>query len=291
MTLKLSTITGTPVVLPNVFAVSYTPVWTNIAGATITNNITQLRIGEYLLLNGFTAFSGTATGGSAAQLTFSGIAIATSQSGSVRLEVQTTNLAFGTTISADGSGNLIIYTENTGSASVSYVGSDFGTGASGKVKTVYFKDVLIRISDWIGQAQSAYGAGLATSAKPGLVYRSNETTITVSCAQAGFATTRAVATAYMDNNSVWRMTFNLVGTFTSASVTAITVSITGTVFKTGFGQAVNGYIGGGGSAGFQSAATSSGTGNISVNYAATFTTATSVGVSGDVELDAKPSWA
>lgn len=113
---------------------------------------------------------------------------------------------------------------------------------------------------------------------------------TVTSAQSGFAVVRAVFVPYQCQDGTWRLKVNLVADFTSASISAITVSINGTVFKnvTNFYQAMVGFF-------------ASGTirnvvyvnpnnGNITV-AAPTAETTARVYISGDVELNAKPTWA
>jgi hypothetical protein len=158
---------------------------------------------------------------------------------------------------------------------------------------IIFFDFDIPISGWLTTSWQAYNAGLANLVTPGLVYESDEINIAaqVTSGQAGFAVTQAVAVVYKDKNNNWRMKFNIVGTFTSASVTSLTVVIAGVSFKTGIFQAVEGYVGGSGAAGKQSSGTSPNTGNVVVNYATALTGSTSVGFYGDVALNSKPSWA
>jgi hypothetical protein len=100
-----------------------------------------------------------------------------------------------------------------------------------------------------------------------------------------WATTRAVGLPYKDINGVWRLKFNIVGTGTSASTYALSVS--GVVFKTGAFQSVTVY-------------TSTTTSTVGKGYAyetsddlilASSVATTIWRISGDVELDEKPSWA
>jgi hypothetical protein len=96
--------------------------------------------------------------------------------------------------------------------------------------------------------------------------------------------------AYADSNNVWRLAFNLVGTFDSASKTTLDVAITGVVFKNTAGsyQSCSAFFLGSGV----------GTTSYVTPNAATITSAmasaatvTGIAVSGDVELNAEPAWA
>lgn len=139
-------------------------------------------------------------------------------------------------------------------------------------------------------ASSVYGAGGATGSRLGLVQQSVQTAITVTCPQAGFSVVRAIAVAYVDTNGAWRMRFNINADYTSATVTTLTLSISGTTFKNaGAVQACTTFYKGNISIiprGFANSATST----ISIDSASA-TLTTGLFLSGDVELDSKPSWA
>jgi hypothetical protein len=114
---------------------------------------------------------------------------------------------------------------------------------------------------------------------------------TITSNRAGWSTTRSTAVVYQTTDGTWRMKFNISGTYTSTTTTTVTLTFQSTtVFKNvaNFFQACS-YLGNG-----------------TVNYAAqvyanpntanviaTFPSITESGcsISGDVELNAQPSWA
>lgn len=134
---------------------------------------------------------------------------------------------------------------------------------------------------------AANGMGLATSTKPGGVYRTPQTALTVT--GTGWSTVRAMATAYMDNNGVWRMTFNIYGNASAATRTSYSVTLSGTTFKAGYtnGQAISGYTASGAS--INTVFTGDGGSSLNIIHASISTSF--YGFSGDVELDSKPTWA
>lgn len=112
---------------------------------------------------------------------------------------------------------------------------------------------------------------------------------TVTCAQGGFSVGRAVFVPYQTQDGTWRLKFNMYYAFTSATVTAVTVSVNGVTFKNSsfYSQAfsvapsvsttiTNGYV-------------TPNTGNMTASV--TSSTQTGFGISGDIELDSKPTWA
>jgi len=115
---------------------------------------------------------------------------------------------------------------------------------------------------------------------------------TVSGSQAGFSVIRAVFIPYQTQDGSWRLRVNLVATYTLASVTSMSVSINGIVSKN-----VSTY--------YQTAAVSinsSGTlnssktdiapnGNTFSIQAIAAATSNTVSINGDIELNAKPTWA
>lgn len=114
---------------------------------------------------------------------------------------------------------------------------------------------------------------------------------TVSNAQAGFSHVRSVFIPYQMQDGTWRMKFNINFSYTSTSVANLSnTNINGVVFAAEGAQAVTG-------------ATNSGTGNVGINcwasdntntisyyHNATYTNAKAL-ISGDVELESKPTWA
>ena len=119
--------------------------------------------------------------------------------------------------------------------------------------------------------------------------QTKEIALTVTSAQAGWATTRAVGIFYADSLGNWRLRFNIKGTFTSAVLTTIVASIGGVAFKSGFTQSISGWWGAGF---FQDAYASGATGTIALdmpNSSGGGVTVSYVYFSGDVELDSEPT--
>ena len=112
---------------------------------------------------------------------------------------------------------------------------------------------------------------------------------TLSSAQGGFTPARAVLIPYQTQDGSWRLKFNIYYAFTSATITSVAVSINGTVFKnvSFYYQAVS--VVASTSSTIQHAYVTANTGTITVVAASS--TQTGFGVSGDVELDSKPTWA
>lgn len=108
----------------------------------------------------------------------------------------------------------------------------------------------------------------------------------ITCGQAGFSVDRARAIVYSDSAGVWRMKFNIRVAFTSASVTSLSLTIANLVFVSG-NQAVTAFYSG--SAVVPRCLTAS-SGN-TIDLANASVTADGAFISGDVELNAKPSWA
>ena len=114
--------------------------------------------------------------------------------------------------------------------------------------------------------------------------RTKEIALTVTSAQTGWATTRAVGIFYADSAGTWRLKLNISGTFTAATITTLDVDITGVVFKSGIQQACSGLLN-----------------NVLGNYCyagsnvstlsltCTSSSNTSVKMSGDVELESNPT--
>lgn len=93
---------------------------------------------------------------------------------------------------------------------------------------------------------------------------------------------------YKTKDGVWRLIFN--ATFVQSATSSVTLTLDGVGFKTGYKQAVafsfDSYTGG--PPAMSQAFTNSGAATIIISASSTFT---GFEVSGDVELDSKPSWA
>lgn len=111
---------------------------------------------------------------------------------------------------------------------------------------------------------------------------------TVTCGQAGFAVGRAVFVPYQMQDGSWRLKFNITSNFTSATITSVTVSIAGISFKTGTIQSVSSLFLSNVNPSRSYANPTTGDVLVSITVSST---AAGVNISGDVELDSKPTWA
>lgn len=113
---------------------------------------------------------------------------------------------------------------------------------------------------------------------------------TVTCAQSGFTVNRAVFIPYQCQDGSWRLRFNLSATFTAATITSISVSVNGILSKnvSNYFQPIS-AITVGASAAYQSAYIGPSSANL--NFFQGSGTQSGICFSGDVELDAKPTWA
>lgn len=136
------------------------------------------------------------------------------------------------------------------------------------------------------------GFEMANSNESGLVKpRKGQYSLTVTSSQAGWSTTRAVGVYYQDQDGNHRLKFNINGDHTSATVTSVTLTITGLTFKnvSGYVQACSGFYKNATSI-IPRAYASPNTSTIILDSASAGGT-TGVFVSGDVELESRPSWA
>lgn len=106
------------------------------------------------------------------------------------------------------------------------------------------------------------------------------------------ATTRAIFVPYMVQDGTWRLKFNISMTFSSATITQRIITINGVLFKnvSGAYQPISGMFVAGTLGSVTQCWADPNTATLVVTYTSTLT-ATGVAASGDVELDAKPSWA
>jgi hypothetical protein len=114
----------------------------------------------------------------------------------------------------------------------------------------------------------------------------------VTSSAAGWATTRAIGVYYQDQDGNHRLKFNIAGTFTSTTITSITTTITGVTFKniTNFNQACAAFINSASPNPVQQCYTNPNASTIGLGVASTANT-NGCAISGDVELESKPSWA
>jgi len=113
---------------------------------------------------------------------------------------------------------------------------------------------------------------------------------TVTSAQSGFAVARAAFVPYQMQDNTWRLKFNAAGTFTSATVTSVIISISGVTWNdvSVYSQSVCGIFLT--NANSTKSFCSPNTGDITVQIAVS-STANGIVISGDVELKSKPTWA
>ena len=116
--------------------------------------------------------------------------------------------------------------------------------------------------------------------------RTKEVTFTVTSAQAGWTTTRAVGIFYADSAGVWRLRFNCTGSFTSASVSSIIFTFSNITFKNTIYQAVTG-IDNTTNSGWRVYANPSSSSMVMDRASAI--TITTIMLSSDIELDAEPT--
>lgn len=141
------------------------------------------------------------------------------------------------------------------------------------------------------KATSPAGILKANSVDTGLVApRKGQTSLMVTSTQAGWVQTRAVGIYYQDQDGNHRLKFNLDGSHTTATVTSLTLTIAGVTFKNASSvQACAGFYRGTGAV-VPRVFANPNTSNINVDSASA-TGTSGMMVSGDVELDSKPSWA
>lgn len=150
---------------------------------------------------------------------------------------------------------------------------------------------------WVVQTTGFQYGPAATSTARGIVYAQKQyvvgTTYTngtpnVTCGQAGWAVLRGALIPYQTYDGAWRLRFGINGTFTSASITAASATISGTTFKTGYTQGCAGFFGGATTAPRIYIPGGAGTINFDTPSALSVS---GLSMSGDVELDSKPTWA
>jgi hypothetical protein len=142
------------------------------------------------------------------------------------------------------------------------------------------------------KASSPVGYGKSNSNEFGLVApRRGQQTLTVTSSASGWSTVRAVGIYYQDQDGNHRLKFNLFGAFTAASLSGATITITGVTFKNvnGFRQPISAYNSSASINYVASAFTLANTGNVTVAHATA--TVDAHALSGDVELESRPTWA
>jgi hypothetical protein len=202
----------------------------------------------------------------------------------------------------------------------------FGNGGAGTYKATARTYAELNTDPWSSYATGAYkwrvrkssagaavGFGIVSSSSAGLLPASNSnledatatrlglkqylhgTTYnggiapTVTSAQGGFTVARAAFVPYQTQDGAWRLRFNMYYAFTSATVTTVTASVNGVTFKnvSFYSQPIS--IAPSATANITNGYVSPNTANIIASV--TSSTQTGFGLSGDVELDSKPTWA
>lgn len=135
----------------------------------------------------------------------------------------------------------------------------------------------------------AASIGVAKQYVVGTAYTNGTPSITCA-ALSGFAVARAVMIPYQTQDGAWRMRFNIVATFTAASVSSATLTLSGVTFKTAtsYNQAIAGLCGG--VLAWPRCYTNTGAGTVTFDFPSA-TSCSEIHLSGDVELDSKPTWA
>lgn len=111
----------------------------------------------------------------------------------------------------------------------------------------------------------------------------------VTSAQAGWSVARGTLVPYQTVDGAWRLKININATFTSASISSSSGTISGVTFKSAGDQALSTFQEGGAPTFIRGIAShATGTFSFDLPSAATFS---AIIVSGDVELDSKPTWA
>jgi hypothetical protein len=115
-------------------------------------------------------------------------------------------------------------------------------------------------------------------------------TPTITCSLAGWSTVRAAVVVYQTNDGAWRMKFNIAGSFNSATNTGCTITFeSNTLFKnvSNFTQPCVGRISSLNDV--VSCFANPNAATVTMNWVSSTNTACQL--SGDVELNAQPSWA
>jgi hypothetical protein len=113
---------------------------------------------------------------------------------------------------------------------------------------------------------------------------------TVTSAQAGFSVIRALFVPYQVQDGTWRLRFNIMSTFTSASIATVSVSINGITTKNvaNAGPALHGLMGS--STAYFKFYMPANSSSITAETTSA-TTCNGIYCGGDIELESKPTWA
>jgi hypothetical protein len=141
------------------------------------------------------------------------------------------------------------------------------------------------------KASAPVGFGKADSSSFGLVGpRRGQYSLTVTSSLSGFSTVRAVGIYYQDQDGNHRLKFNINGTFTSTTYTSSNTTVSGVTFKNGPSQSISAMTGGSSPGSIIQAYANSNASTLTL-LTTSGTSVSSITLSGDVELESKPSWA
>lgn len=144
---------------------------------------------------------------------------------------------------------------------------------------------------WYITYQTVSLAARASSANDGSVApRKGQAQMTVTSTLAGWSAVRSSGIYYQDQDGAHRLKFNIYGTMTAAAHTTSTFSFANVTFKAGILQACSAGLAGGTVPAPTNVFANASTGNIVFNTG-TGASNTSAFLSGDVELESKPTWA
>jgi len=118
----------------------------------------------------------------------------------------------------------------------------------------------------------------------------SESEVTIGSSQGGWVAGSSIFVPSQTSDGIWRLKFNLTGTYTAATINALTVTISGVTCPAN-GQSGNGYISGTGAV-TSSKAVAIGATTCNVSWIGTSSgNTTSTAMSGDIEITSKPTWA
>lgn len=293
-------VSGSPVVLPAMGNVSYASPGSQGLGTLSNVALNARQMLEFLHISG--GFQvGTTTGANARLNLPAGCTVGTwgGMAGTIvvgkftRKKATATSIKQGTIFGVSGNTYVSFsYDDYTNSNDPTAEGLGNALFANSDI-IVIDAELTIPIAEYqaLGSYR-AYGAGVQTSLKAGLSPPSGTwNALTVTSSITGWATIRAMGQYYQDANGIHRMRFNINGSFTSTTLNGGTsVTISGTTFKnvTNFEQACAAFNNGTSPNSY--AYCNPNTSNIAVS-AISSSSAGRLGISGDVELDSRPTWA
>lgn len=176
----------------------------------------------------------------------------------------------------DGTSGQVLKTSGTGS--LSFGNLDTSTASLTDYDSVGSWGIPITATMSINRAINALSNQYASSA--------TQTQYNLTVTGTNWTTVRAIGVPYVTSNGIWRLRFNIQGSFFPAFATP-TLTLDGVVFSNSFtsGQAVSAY---GAQASYYKGIAYPNVGNLSFECGVNTAGWT---ISGDVELQSKPTWA